>query len=1089
MKEIQILNNGDTLNAIRTKINENFELMEQGVGADPLTKFGVNEGNETNGVADLLDITDGTLNFKVGGEYPNLVTTDGNGVTTETESINPLYLENLADGEYTVVVNGSNSNITDTEFYSQLLEPENANDGDVWFNGQNSVSFTQSGYAGKVISNGEITFNCIVGTGDLLVAAGKSKSVMVSNNSGETWSLVTLNPYTEDLEIVGCEAHDNKVYLVASNRNSFYIDQNLTVWNASSVTNSSLVLHKWKKVNNIFIGFSTQGSIAYSTDLSSYATHQVSTNTIVDIIYVNGLFYAIDTSGQILSSSQLTNWASEGSVTADSKCLYAYNNNTILVGALNGMIAKLDLTTKNITTVYINKQVGNINKISKLDGDTFLIVGSGNICHITKDFVEFQQVYSTAGDLRGSYNSYAVGANGTILIVSKSGTWQPYPYIPVGEVTISGGEVTYFTTYPYNSNGLFDATSSTFGLLRTAAEPDELNCSCSDAVLTPANLYNLQNFRLGGTEYNVDDKVGCPYHHNLQLVCTQAGTTASEALNTKGTLEAGTVIEDGTVIWQVEELGTGSGRGSGFNLGDTKISDHILEGKEAEGWALMGTYVYKNAGTDRIGYPDFYTKWLAKKEAATPTEVVLADSPITMYIASNGYQFYDIADKSVIDTFYNTWGIADFYGIDEENERVFLPRNKYFIQLTDDTSKVNQMMKAGLPNVTQSFTAPAYTDVSGDKLINTTLGGSSVGSTNLGSTMKENSTWNIDFSRANEIYGNSDTVQPPSSLKLLYYCVGNTQVTESISNVTEITTSENDTLPWGYNFYSGELLEPATGYAPSLGQWNIAKDWQSFYDKVVPKIGQAFANGYIKNHTETYDEYDLVINQDDMTFRLPIFNGSEAIPNLEAQQVLAVVASGKPVNIPYNGFLRIRCTDSTYININQLPMGASNVAASTFTINEFSGLLQKGEAIPYFTGTMTNMYFIPARGNGKLYFKLANAVQDLNLLKVGEMTNGLANKVDLSNTNWAIRACIADYTAGVTKSNNVDYTAEVAGLLVTRAAGNKNCNVYINGATVGVAGGSATNVNYNNEFFVDKNDTYKCANWDKITFYPLKGAN
>ena len=529
--------------------------------------------------------------------------------------------------------------------------------------------------------------------------------------------------------------------------------------------------------------------------------------------------------------------------------------------------------------------------------------------------------------------------------------------------------------------------------------------------------------------------------------------------------------------------------GSGFNLGDIIITDHILMGDEAVGKALQGTYVYKNGGTDRVGYPDFYTKWLAKKEAATPTEVVLADSPITMYIASNGHQFYDIADKSVIDTFYNTWGIADFYGIDEENERIFLPRNKYFMQLTDDTSKVNQMVEAGMPNVTQSFTAPAYTNVSGDKLINTTLGGSSVGSTNLDSTMKENSTWDIDFSRANEIYGNSNTVQPPSSLKLLYYCVGNTQVTESISNVTEITTSENDTLPWGYNFYSGDLLEAPVGHVQSLGQWNSGNDWQSFYDRAVTKIGQAFANGYIKNHTETYDEYDLVINQDDMTFRLPIFNGSETIPNLEAQQVLTVVTTGTPVNIPYNGFLRVKCTDSTYVNINQLPMGASNAAASTFTINEFSGLLQKGEAIPYFTGTMTNMYFIPARGNGKLYFKLANAVQDLNLLKVGEMTNGLANKVDLSNTNWAIRACMPDYTAGVTKSNNVDYTAEVAGLLVTRASGNKNCYVYINRATVGVAGGSAVNVNYNNEFFVDKNDTYKCANWDKITFYPLKGAN
>ena len=159
-------------------------------------------------------------------------------------------------------------------------------------------------------------------------------------------------------------------------------------------------------------------------------------------------------------------------------------------------------------------------------------------------------------------------------------------------------------------------------------------------------------------------------------------------------------------------------------------------------------------------------------------------------------------------------------------------------------------------------------------------------------------------------------------------------------------------------------------------------------------------------------------------------------------------------------------------------------------MNITSGLLTKDKPITiHFEGTLTNRTFTPAKGNGKLYFKLANAVQDLNLLKVGEMTNGLANKVDLSNTNWAIRACMPDYTAGVTKSNNVDYTAEVAGLLVTYSLGNKNCYIYINGKTVGTAGGSAVNVIYNNEFFVDKNDTYKCTNWEKITFYPLKGAN
>ena len=44
---------------------------------------------------------------------------------------------------------------------------------------------------------------------------------------------------------------------------------------------------------------------------------------------------------------------------------------------------------------------------------------------------------------------------------------------------------------------------------------------------------------------------------------------------------------------------------------------------------------------------------------------------------ANGHKFYNIVDKAIIDTFYNAMGIAWFFGIDTENERVFLPRNKY----------------------------------------------------------------------------------------------------------------------------------------------------------------------------------------------------------------------------------------------------------------------------------------------------------------------------------------------------------------------------------------------------------------------------
>lgn len=44
---------------------------------------------------------------------------------------------------------------------------------------------------------------------------------------------------------------------------------------------------------------------------------------------------------------------------------------------------------------------------------------------------------------------------------------------------------------------------------------------------------------------------------------------------------------------------------------------------------------------------------------------------------SNGHKFFNIADKDAVDKFYSENGIAWFYGVDETNERVLLPRNDY----------------------------------------------------------------------------------------------------------------------------------------------------------------------------------------------------------------------------------------------------------------------------------------------------------------------------------------------------------------------------------------------------------------------------
>ena len=73
---------------------------------------------------------------------------------------------------------------------------------------------------------------------------------------------------------------------------------------------------------------------------------------------------------------------------------------------------------------------------------------------------------------------------------------------------------------------------------------------------------------------------------------------------------------------------------------------------------------------------------------------------------SNGHQFYNIANKEAIDEFYNTYGIAEFYGIDEENERVFLPRNDWFDVIGtkgDIIHAYGNGLTLGLTNGTTSF--------------------------------------------------------------------------------------------------------------------------------------------------------------------------------------------------------------------------------------------------------------------------------------------------------------------------------------------------------------------------------------------------
>lgn len=687
-----------------------------------------------------------------------------------------------------------------------------------------------------------------------------------------------------------------------------------------------------------------------------------------------------------------------------------------------------------------------------------------------------------------------------------------------------------------------------------------------------------------------------------------------------------------------------SGGGSGFNLFDTKISDHILEGDEAKGWALQGTYVSKEF------YPDFYNKCLeeyqnesnipfgvswkqpiltangtmggnsfaveasSQYDATVPAwkafdgtgtsnwvattgvipswitfynPVALNVTKLTIlnrasdndgvitageiqvsnnnsdwvtiktfsnsvvgnttaweidlsnntefykyyringtsfarnYISigevkiqatynvgvkhSNGHVFYDIAQKDQIDEVFASTGMADFYGIDEENERIFLPRNKYFQQLTVDVSNVNEMMEAGSPDITGTFRG-------GGTFSGSVLSGAFYQYGSSGDSKSYNASGGVEFhelyagfdaSRSNPIYGNSDTVQPPSSLKLLYYCVGNTQVISSITNVTEITESENDSNPLGSSFYFNNI-QPNAGWLKSEGQWNDGNIYKTFYNWLVEEKTTNTSRTDIKDVSEVYTDFDYVLNQDDMTFRLPLLNGDESI------------MSKKYDDIDFPNTTTFTAPANGWYYIHQLAESASNFVTISRTDKAFADMVStriltvannwamfvymqayKGEQIKI-TSTSTKPVeyarFYYAKGNGDLYFKVANAVQNLELLDAGEVLESLSSKLDRGNKEEIVSWGVPDYDNGIilNGTSSLPFTAPTAGFINACVQSSGELSLYVNGNLVWRRDSTQSTYGWAFSILVDKGDVITQNNLNtstKFYYFPLKGAN
>lgn len=393
----------------------------------------------------------------------------------------------------------------------------------------------------------------------------------------------------------------------------------------------------------------------------------------------------------------------------------------------------------------------------------------------------------------------------------------------------------------------------------------------------------------------------------------------------------------------------------------------------------------------------------------------------------NGHIFYDIADKATVDEIFAQRGEAWFYGVDTENERIFLPRGTRS-QYTVNTDETGDYVEAGLPNIEGTFwSLPSRNGNSGANGAFTVTSNSSF----CADGSIDSRRVSFDASLSNPIYGNSDTVQPYATKKLLYIVVGNVKVQSAASDVVDVTTTENDTVP----LFTGQYFN----FKPNNPSWLKAGEQQdsggiytSCYNKLVQALtdniwGIKVIDSAAMEEGTDYSEY-WIVYQDAMRFRTPLTACKEIMPGNEITSSLGF--SSNPTNtvesytVPYNGYITIIGYKTSTSNTLTVKLNGAIVsqtrALSTGQSSESYFFARKGDIVTVSTDSASTGWVIAtqtitkATANGELYFKAANAIENLEILNVGQVMEELSNKVDLSHTSWAINACMPDYTAQTT---------------------------------------------------------------------------
>lgn len=282
---------------------------------------------------------------------------------------------------------------------------------------------------------------------------------------------------------------------------------------------------------------------------------------------------------------------------------------------------------------------------------------------------------------------------------------------------------------------------------------------------------------------------------------------------------------------------------------------------------------------------------------------------------------------------------------------------------------------------------------------------------------------NIDASQSSSTYQDNAPVQPEAIQYPYFIQIATGSETENnIINEIEL----NNPYSLFDSKYSDHELNNLS-WLKSEGQWNAKAVYTDAYDKLLKVYnGTETIDGLsVKLSTETYTDYDFVLNTAEETFRLPLKT------NLASGK--SVVGNGMTLGLT-NG-----STTSGLVHVSNIGLDARLVNYGQAVNSSAGPTTYSGSQSLGITTDPTKSGMELSDNDLYLYYYVGETVQNANLIDAGRIGEQLATKTDMLQASGAGMPS-SEYIDLTLGASGTTYTAPANGWLVLNATANNTSN-------------------------------------------------